>query len=149
VLPLLAHFWRDDWRSRRLPDELGLGIANLETYPWPGNLDELQHHARRLLVYLEYGGLRPAAAMLGITHQTLAAHFRRIGFSADLWLPHALVARDSGAPAPQHAVSLGLAHRSAAAVWHSLVGGAGTWLAGLQPMSTSWARASARAGLAW
>lgn len=46
----------------------------------------------------------PHGTKLGIRHQTLAEHFRRIGFS----------------------------RRG----WHSLVGGTGTWLTWLQPVST-------------
>lgn len=85
VPALLARHWIDELRTTRRIEELGVGIAALAAYPWPGNLEELREHGRRLLAYLEYGGLRPAAMALGVKHQTLAEHFRRIGFEASAW----------------------------------------------------------------
>jgi FHA domain len=77
---LLAIHWIDELRTRRRVEELGRGLGTIAAYDWPRNFDELREHAPRLLAYLEHEGLRPAAAALGIKHQTLSGHFRRIGF---------------------------------------------------------------------
>lgn len=84
VPALLAMHWRDDVRSAgRSVDELGDGVVGLERYAWPRNFDELREQSRRLLAVLEHGSLRPTARALGIRHQTLVGHFRRIGFWMD------------------------------------------------------------------
>ena len=77
---LLALHWIDELRTRRRVEELGPGLAKIAQYKWPRNFDELREHSPRLLAYLEHEGLRRAAAALGIKHQTLSGHFRRIGF---------------------------------------------------------------------
>jgi FHA domain len=88
VLLLLARHWIDELRTTRRIEELGPGLVSIAAYDWPGNFDELREHSRRLLVYLEHGGLRPAASALGIKHQTLAAHLARIGYAGSRWSPH-------------------------------------------------------------
>jgi hypothetical protein len=76
---LLAAMWRDLGTSARV-DALGArALRGLAAYRWPGNLTELRAHAPRLLAYHQRGGLRAAARSLGVTHHTLAGHFRRIG----------------------------------------------------------------------
>lgn len=77
---LLALHWIDELRTRRRVEELGPGLKKIAQYGWPRNFDELREHSPRLLAYLEHEGLRRAAAALGIKHQTLSGHFRRIGF---------------------------------------------------------------------
>lgn len=78
---LMQLYWATALRSTRRVDELGeAGGRALAKYAWPRNLDELFDHSVRLLGYLEHGGLRAAAAALGIAHQTLHDHFARIGF---------------------------------------------------------------------
>lgn len=77
---LLALHWIEELRTRRRVEELGRGLRAITAYDWPRNFDELREHSPRLLAYLEHEGLRPAAAALGIKHQTLSGHFRRIGF---------------------------------------------------------------------
>ena len=88
VVRLIGHCWRDELASTRGVAELGPAVDGLAAYRWPRNLDELREHAPRLLAYLEHGGLRAAAVALGVTHQTLGDHFRRIGFApAPRWSP--------------------------------------------------------------
>ena len=77
---LLAIHWIEELRTRRRVEELGEGLRKIAQYRWPRNFDELREHSPRLLAYLEHEGLRRAAAALGIKHQTLSGHFRRIGF---------------------------------------------------------------------
>ena len=77
---LLAALWRDLGTTARV-DALGpRALRGLAAYRWPGNLTELRAHAPRLLAFHQRGGLRSAARALGVTHQTLAGHFNRIGF---------------------------------------------------------------------
>ena len=77
---LLARHWLDELRTHRRPDELGPALTALERYSWPRGVEELREQSPRILAYLVHGTLREAAASLGIAHQTLAAHFKRIGF---------------------------------------------------------------------
>jgi len=77
---LLALHWIGELGTRRRVEELGPGLRQIAHYKWPRNFIELREHSPRLLAYLEHEGLRRAAAALGIKHQTLSGHFRRIGF---------------------------------------------------------------------
>jgi hypothetical protein len=80
VVPLLQAIWRSELRSPRRVEELGpRALAALVEHPWPGQLDELRANAARLLAYLDHRSLQAAARALGITRQTLAGHFARIG----------------------------------------------------------------------
>lgn len=78
---LLQFHWSTELSTRADVTALGPdALAALQAHDWPHNLDELYEHSRRLLAYHQHGGLRPAAAALGIKHQTLVGHFARIGF---------------------------------------------------------------------
>lgn len=79
IVRLVAMHWRDVLRTGRRVEELPR-IEEIARYTWPRGFAELRSHSARLLSYLEHGGLRPAARELGVAHQTLAEHFRRIGF---------------------------------------------------------------------
>lgn len=79
LLRLLAIHWRDELRTGRRIEELPR-IEAITSYAWPRGFPELREHSVRLLAYLEHRGLRNAARALGIAHQTLSGHFRRIGF---------------------------------------------------------------------
>lgn len=71
------------WHQRGATNEvtaLGPSLANIARYRWSANLRELREQAPRLLAYLERGGVRAAAAALGVRHQSLIGHYRRIGF---------------------------------------------------------------------
>lgn len=82
VAHLLQFVWATDLASVEPVAALGPDALDaLTTYPWPHNLEELYAHAPRLLAYLMHGGLRPAAAALGMRHQTLAEHLRRLGIA--------------------------------------------------------------------
>lgn len=81
VVHLLQFIWSTEWASVEPVAALGPdALAALAAYPWPRNLEELYDQAPRLLAYQQRGGLRPAAAALGIRHQTLAQHLARLGF---------------------------------------------------------------------
>lgn len=79
LLRLVAIHWRDELRTGRRVEELSR-IDEITSYAWPRGFTELREHSARLLAYLEHGGVRPASRALGIAHQTLSGHFRRIGF---------------------------------------------------------------------
>lgn len=81
VVRLLALHWIGELHTGRHVEELGPAVAALAQHDWPRGVEELREQSPRLLAYLEHGGVRPAAEALGITHQTLGAHFKRIGFA--------------------------------------------------------------------
>ena len=80
IARLLAMHWIEELHTGRRVEELARGVAAIGRHAWRRNLAELYEQSPRLLAYLEHGTLRAAAAALGIKHQTLAAHFKRIGF---------------------------------------------------------------------
>jgi transcriptional regulator of acetoin/glycerol metabolism len=57
----------------------------LKTYDWLGNFDELREIAGAIIAHATLGGLRPAAKSLGITHQKLDRHFKRVGLKTPLF----------------------------------------------------------------
>ena len=80
IARLLALVWRDELGSDRSTDAIGpRSLRGLAAYSWPRNLDELRAMATRILAYTMHPSLRRAARSLGVKHQTLAAHLRRIG----------------------------------------------------------------------
>ena len=90
VSRLLTGIWQGEMLATEHAEVLGpRALRALSAYRWPGNLSELRAHAPRLLAYHRRGGISAAARTLGITRQTLADHFHRIGFPTrnprDLW----------------------------------------------------------------
>lgn len=81
-VPHLVQFhWATECASDHTVSELGpAALRALTTYIWPRNLDELFDQSPRILAYHQHGGVRRAAAALGIAHQTLAQHLARIDF---------------------------------------------------------------------
>lgn len=80
IVRLLAMIVRDELRSDQRIEDLGpRSLRGLAAYRWPRGLDELRQQAARIVAYLTHPSLRRAAAALGIAHQSLAAHLRRIG----------------------------------------------------------------------
>ena len=80
VLRLIAMDWIARGSRRRVED-LGAGISGMTNARWRRNLEDLRAASERLLALLEHGGVRATARALGITHQSLLGHFRRIGYA--------------------------------------------------------------------
>ena len=80
IVRVLGLVWRDELGSDRSVDALGArSLRGLTSHRWRRNLDELREQSARILAYSMHPSLRRAARELGVKHQTLAGHLRRIG----------------------------------------------------------------------
>jgi hypothetical protein len=57
----------------------------LKTYHWPGNFAELRDIADAIIAHATLGGLRPAAASLGVSRQKLSRRLARVGLNLPLF----------------------------------------------------------------
>jgi hypothetical protein len=72
--------------DRRAADLTPANQDALKRYDWPGNFDELRMIADGIMARATLGGLRPAAAALGLlSHKRLARHFERVGLELPLF----------------------------------------------------------------
>jgi hypothetical protein len=85
ILKLLDRQFAERAFHLRADDLMPMNQDALKTHPWPGNFDELREIAGALIAHATLGGLRPAAKLLGISHQTLARRFERIGLETPLF----------------------------------------------------------------
>jgi hypothetical protein len=69
----------------RVDDLTPVNQDALRAYHWPGNFAELREIADAVIAHAALGGLRPAAASLGISRQKLARRLARVGLQLPLF----------------------------------------------------------------
>jgi hypothetical protein len=86
ISKLLDHRFAEADLPRRTADLTPANQEALRAYDWPGNFAELREIADAIVAHDTRGGLRPAAASLGMSsHKKLVRRFDRVGLGLPLF----------------------------------------------------------------